>query len=47
MNVENIKVGEVYRYKELCNLLGVKCETATNKRVELHEEFKRYFGILR
>ena len=43
MNVENIKVGEVYRYKELCNLLGVKCETATNKRVELHEEFKRYF----
>ena len=43
MNVENIKVGEVYRYKELCNLLSVKCETATNKRVELHEEFKRYF----
>ena len=43
MNVENIKVGETYKYKELCNLLGVKCETATNKRVELLEEFERYF----
>ena len=43
MNVENIKVGETYKYKELCNLLGVKCETATNKRVELLEEFEKYF----
>lgn len=43
MNVENIKVGETYKYKELCNLLDVKCETATNKRVELYEEFQRYF----
>ena len=43
MNIENIRVGETYKYKELCNLLGVKCETATNKRVELYEEFQRYF----
>ena len=43
MNIENIRVGETYKYKELCELLGVKCETATNKRVELYEEFQRYF----
>lgn len=47
MNVENIKVGEIYKYKELCELLGVKCETATNKRVELYEEFQRYFDFER
>ena len=43
MNIENIRVGGTYKYKELCELLGVKCETATNKRVELYEEFQRYF----
>ena len=43
MNVENIKVGETYKYKELCNLLGVKCETATNKRMALYDDFHRYF----
>lgn len=43
MNVENIKVGETYKYKELCKLLGVKCETATNKKVNLLEEFERFF----
>ena len=43
MKMENIKVGETYKYKELCELLGVKCESATNKKVELLEEFERYF----
>lgn len=43
MNVENIKVGETYKYKELCELLGVICETATNKKVNLLEEFERFF----
>ena len=47
MNVKNIKVGKTYKYKELCDLLGVKCETATNKRVELLEEFERYFDFER
>ena len=41
MNVENIKVGEIYKYKELCSLLGVVCETATNRKVILLEEFER------
>lgn len=43
MHIENIKVGEIYKYKELCHLLGVKCETGTNRKVELLEEFERYF----
>ena len=47
MNVENIKVGETYKYKELCKLLGVKCETATNKKVNLLEEFERFFDFER
>ena len=47
MNVENIKVGETYKYKELCSLLGVVCETATNRKVVLLEEFERYFDFER
>ena len=47
MNVENIKVGETYKYKELCELLGVICETATNRKVMLLEEFERYFEFER
>ena len=43
MKVQNIKVGETYKYKELCNLLGVKREEATNKKVEQLEEFERFF----
>ena len=43
MKVQNIKVGETYRYKELCNLLGVKREETTNKKVEQLEEFERFF----
>ena len=43
MNIENIKVGEMYKYRELCNLLGVKCQEGQNKRIELYEEFQRYF----
>ena len=43
MKVQNIKVGETYRYKELCELLGVKREDATNKKVEQLEEFERFF----
>ena len=43
MKVQNIKVGETYRYKELCNLLEVKCEESQNKKVELLEEFERFF----
>ena len=47
MNIENIKVGETYKYKELCELLGVICETATNRKVMLLEEFERYFEFER
>ena len=43
MNTDNIKVGNTYKYKELCELLGVKCETSQNRRVALLEEFNRYF----
>ena len=43
MNIENIKVGEMYKYRELCKLLGVKCQEGQNKRIELYEEFQRYF----
>lgn len=43
MNIENIKVGETYKYRELCKLLGVKCQEGQNKRIKLYEEFQRYF----
>ena len=43
MNVENIKIGETYKYKELCDLLGVECQKGQNRRIELYEEFQRYF----
>lgn len=43
IKTENIEVGKQYRYQELCDLLETKCETATNKKVELLEEFERYF----
>ena len=43
MRVENIKVGESYKLKQLCELLGVKYVETQNKRVELYEEFRRYF----
>lgn len=43
VKVENIRVGETYRYKQLCKLLGVECVEAQNKRVRLYEEFSRYF----
>ena len=43
MRVENIKVGETYKYKKLCELLGVECADAQNKRVRLYEEFSRFF----
>ena len=36
MNIENIKVGEMYKYRELCKLLGVKCQESQNKRIELY-----------
>lgn len=45
MRVCNIKVGEIYKFKHLCELLGVNCETATNKKVELFEEFERFFDF--
>lgn len=47
MNIQNIYEGNVYSYQELCDLLGVKCETGTNKKVELLEEFERYFEFER
>lgn len=43
MNIENIKINEIYKYQELCDLLGVKYVKATNKKVELLEGFERYF----
>ena len=43
MNVESIKIGETYKYKELCDLLGVECQKGQNRRIELYEEFQRYF----
>ena len=47
LKIENINGGETYKYKELCNLLDVKYETATNRKVELLEEFERYFSYER
>ena len=38
----NIKVGDVYKYKDICNLLDVPFSDATNKKVEYLEEFERY-----
>ena len=43
MNVENIKVGETYTYRELCDLLGVEYSKAANKKVPLLEKFESYF----
>lgn len=43
IDTSKIEVGKTYKYKKLCILLGVRCETATNKKVELLEEFERYF----
>lgn len=47
MNTSNIKIGKTYRYKELCGLLGVKCENGQNKKVEQLEEFERFFKFER
>ena len=41
-NIQNISVGEIYTYQSLCDLLGVKCETSTNKKIELLEEFEKF-----
>ena len=41
--IQNIKQGNIYKYKELCDLLGVEYSKATNKKVEILEEFERYF----
>ena len=46
-NVQNIKVGETYRYKNLCELLGVERVEAQNKKVRQLEEFNRYFSYER
>lgn len=43
MKTDNIVIEQLYTYKDLCNLLGIICETAQNKKVELLEEFERYF----
>ena len=47
VDIQNICEGSVYSYQELCDLLGVKYETATNKKVEQFEEFERYFEFER
>ena len=47
MNVENIKVGETYTYRELCGLLGVEYSKAANKKVPLLEKFESYFEFER
>lgn len=46
-NLSNIEIGKSYRYKDLCKLLEVKREDATNKKVEQLEEFERYFNFER
>lgn len=38
----NIKVGDIYKFKDICNLLGKPFTDATNKKVEYLEEFERY-----
>ena len=43
MNISKIQSGTIYKYKDLCELFSIKCETAQNKKVELLEEFERYF----
>lgn len=46
MNIENIKVGETYKMRKLCELLGVEYTRATNKKVKLMDEFSRYFEFI-
>jgi len=43
VNISKIQSGTIYKYKDLCELFSIKCETAQNKKVELLEEFERYF----
>lgn len=38
----DIKVGDVYKFKDICRLLGKPFSDATNKKVEYLEEFERY-----
>lgn len=38
----DIKVGDVYKFKDICNLLGKPYTDATNKKVEYLEEFECY-----
>lgn len=38
----DIKVGDVYKFRDICNLLGLPFTDATNKKVEYLEEFERY-----
>lgn len=38
----NIKVGDIYKFKDICDLLGLPFTEATNKKVEYLEEFERY-----
>ena len=38
----DIKVGDVYKFKDICKLLGKPFSDATNKKVEYLEEFERY-----
>lgn len=32
MKINNITIGQPYKYKYLCDLLGVKCETAQKQK---------------
>ena len=38
----DIKDGDVYKFKDICKLLGKPFSDATNKKVEYLEEFERY-----
>lgn len=42
MQIENLIVGQTYRYQELCELLGEKVKSGKGKKYQL-KEFQRYF----
>lgn len=43
MKTENLKVGEIYKFKNLCDLLGVEYVSTGVKKIRLLEDFERYF----
>ena len=37
MQVENLKIGQVYKYKEICEIVGIEPKTGNTKIKQLKE----------